>query len=73
MSKIIKSKKSNISQKINTFFIMLIFLTQFLLQVSSKKLDFTKGGKNLPHSCKKGNQAPIDISPPFTYKGKKRK
>ena len=55
--------------KINTLFFTLIILAQFLIFVSSTTWNFDKGGADWTHSCKDGNQAPIDISAPFTYKG----
>ena len=43
----------------------LIFLLLFTI---SKSWDYEKNGKDWPELCKKDNQSPIDISPPFTYK-----
>jgi hypothetical protein len=70
MSKLTNSKNIYTIKEINILFIILIFLNPFLLQISSTKWNFNKGGEDWPNSCKNGDQGGIDISGPFEYKSK---
>lgn len=46
----------------------ILILSHISVTYSAKQWDYNKGGADWPESCKKGNQAPINIAQPFTYK-----
>ena len=60
--------KSLIENEKNILFLTLVILAHCLIFVSNTSWNFDKGGADWPSACKDGNQAPIDISQPFTFK-----
>lgn len=65
--------KITIEKKRTILFLTLIIFAHCLIFISNTSWNFEKGGADWPQSCKDGNQAPIDISAPFTYKRKIKK
>lgn len=56
--------------KTKLFLVFLLFSYNTMFSYSMKSWDYIKGGADWPEDCKKGNQAPLDISQPFTFKSK---
>jgi carbonic anhydrase len=62
----------NVKSKL--FILLLIYATQIMFfcveKVRTGKVnwDYNKGGEDWPETCKRGDQAPLDISQPFKFK-----
>ncbi len=58
--------------KSKIFLIGILLLGQLIFYCSGavSNWDYVKGGADWSGSCKEGDQAPIDISKPFTFKSK---
>ena len=54
--------------KTQIFFIFIILHFNLLSECLTAKWDYIKGGADWAKECKTGDQSPIDISAPFTFK-----
>ena len=62
--------KTKIQKTKNSLFLIIFLSAHLLNSTYSFSWNFEKGGNDWPDTCNEGNQAPIDISAPFTYKSK---
>jgi hypothetical protein len=54
--------------KTNFFIILVLFSSLYLPNCSASTWDYIKGGIDWGSDCQKGDQSPIDIAAPFTFK-----